>query len=257
VSVIIDAFICRSDNYGYLVHETKSGKTAAVDAPDATAIRAALDNRGWTLSDVFITHHHADHTEGIAELKQALGVTVTGPAAEADKIEGLDVLVEPGGAIVLGSSAFNVYATPGHTLGHVVYHDPDGGHLFTGDALFSLGCGRMFEGNAPDMWAGLSALRDLSDDTLIYCGHEYTLANARFALSVDSRNPVLRVRAAEVANMREAGKHTIPVTLGMEKATNPFLRADTPAIAQAMGMSGAEPAAVFAAVRSAKDAFKG
>jgi hydroxyacylglutathione hydrolase len=258
VALIIDVFICREDNYGYLVHEIESGKTAAIDAPDAGAIRARLDHLGWKLSDIFVTHHHSDHTEGIAPLKQAFGVVVTGPKAEAKKIKTLDIQLEPGDTATLGSTVFSTYATPGHTAGHIVYHDPRGGHLFTGDALFSIGCGRLVDAkSAPAMWEGLLALRELPDDTLIYCGHEYTVANAHFALTIEPKNPALRIRAAEVERMREDGKHTIPVSLGMEKATNPFLRADKPQIAQALGLSQAKAASVFAAVRKAKDNFKG
>jgi hydroxyacylglutathione hydrolase len=257
LSLLIDIFICRDDNYGYLAHDVESRHTAAIDAPDAEAIGTALERRGWNLTDVLITHHHIDHVEGIEALKRDFNATVTGPEAEADQIPGLDVLVGPGDRVALGATLFDVLGTPGHTLGHIVYHDPAGGHLFSADALFSLGVGRMFEGQPGPMWAGLEQLRQLPDDTLIYCGHEYTVANARFALSVDPKNSTLAIRAAEVERMREAGKFTIPVSLGMEKRTNPFLRADNPVLAKAMGLpQDAEPAAVFAALRAAKDTFK-
>lgn len=255
--LLIDIFPARSDNYGYLVHDTASGRTATIDAPDAKAIKEALARRGWGLTDVLITHHHTDHVEAIPALKRDYGATVTGPKAEAGKILGLDVLVEGGDTVALGETLFTVLETPGHTLGHIVYHDATGRHLFSADALFSLGVGRMFEGKPGPMWKGLEALRALPDDTLVYCGHEYTLANAAFALSVDPRNPALNIRAAEVKRMREAGQFTIPVSLGMEKATNPFLRADQPALAKAMGLAeGADPAKVFGALRKAKDDFK-
>lgn len=258
MSLLIETFICRSDNYGYLVHDAATGRTAAVDAPDAEAILNALDRRGWELTDILVTHHHADHVDGIPGLRAAFPeVTVTGPRAEDSKIPGLDILVGNANKARLGETELSVVATPGHTLGHICYHDPVGRHLFTGDALFSMGCGRMFEGQPGPMWAGLLALRALPDETLIYCGHEYSRANARFALSVDPDNVALSIRAAEVERMREAGRFTIPVSLGMEKATNPFLRADRPELARAMGMPGAEPAEVFAALRKAKDAFKG
>ena len=256
MSLIIDIFMCRQDNYGYLAHDSETGKTAAIDAPAADPILAALKARGWTLSDILITHHHQDHVEGIPALVEATGAKVTGPKSEADKIEGLDTLVEPGEAIALGSSNFIVRAAPGHTLGHIVYHDAIGRHVFTGDALFSLGCGRMFEGTPGPMWEGLVGLRNLPDETLVYCGHEYTLANAKFALSVDPDNPALRIRAAEVERMRADNRFTIPVSLGMEKRTNPFLRADTPEMAKAMGLPGDDPVAVFAALRKAKDDFR-
>ncbi len=255
--LLIDIFPARADNYGYLVHDVTSGRTAAIDAPDAKAIKEALARRSWGLTDVLITHHHTDHVEAIPVLKRDYGATVTGPKAEAGKILGLDVLVVGGDTVALGKTVFTVLETPGHTLGHIVYHDAAGRHLFSADALFSLGVGRMFEGKPAPMWKGLEALRALPDDTLVYCGHEYTLANAAFALSVDPRNPALNIRAAEVKRMRDAGLFTIPVSLGMEKATNPFLRADQPALAKAMGLAeGTDPAKVFGALRKAKDDFK-
>jgi hydroxyacylglutathione hydrolase len=255
MSLLIDVFICRKDNYGYLAHDPETGRTAAIDAPEAGAIEAALERRGWTLTDILITHHHADHTEGIAPLVAAHGAKVTGPHAEAEKIAGLDVLVSPGDTVAVGNTRFEVLGAPGHTLGHIVYHDAVGRNVFTGDALFSLGCGRMFEGTPGPMWAGLKALRDLPDDTLVYCGHEYTLANARFALSVDPDNTALVTRAAEAQAQLAEGHFTIPARLGSEKLANPFLRADTPEIARRMGLDGSDTAAVFAALRKAKDNF--
>jgi hydroxyacylglutathione hydrolase len=255
MGLIVDVFSARSDNYGYLVCDEASGRVAAIDAPEAQAIETALLHRGWTLTDILITHHHGDHTEAIPALKDAYGAKVTGPRAEADKIDGLDVLVAPGETVELGETRFAVIATPGHTLGHVSYHNAAGGHVFTGDALFSLGCGRMFEGTPGPMWEGLKRLRALPDDTLVYCGHEYTAANARFALSVDPHNSALQVRAAEVAQLRSAGRFTIPARLGEEKQANPFLRADTPELARAIGLDGSDPAAVFAALRKTKDNF--
>jgi hydroxyacylglutathione hydrolase len=255
--ILIDIFMCRSDNYGFLVHDLDSRRTAAIDAPDAKAIKAALTMRGWHLTDIFITHHHTDHVEGVPALKREFGAVVRGPRAEAEKILGLDVLVSPSDTITLGETEFLVIDTPGHTLGHIVYYEPAGGHLFSGDALFSLGCGRMFEGKPGPMWSALAALRALPDDTLVYCGHEYSLDNARFAQSVDPRNAALNIRAAEVRRMREAGRYTIPVSLGMEKRTNPFLRADQPELRKAMRLGDeARPADVFAALRAAKDVFK-
>jgi hydroxyacylglutathione hydrolase len=257
VPLLIDMFLCRTDNFGYLAHDTETGRTAAIDAPDARAIRAAAERRGWTVTDVFITHHHTDHVEGIPSLKREYGATITGPRAEAGKILGLDVLVGGSDTVKLGATDFLIIDTPGHTAGHIVYYDPAGGHLFCADALFSMGVGRMFEGKSGPMWAALDELRHLPDDTLIYCGHEYTADNARFALSVDPRNAALAIRAAEVARMRADGRFTIPVSLAMEKATNPFLRVDNPAIVKAMGLPPtAKPATVFGALRKAKDDFK-
>lgn len=255
--LLIDTFLCRSDNFGYLVHDVATGRTAAIDAPDAKAIKDALQRRGWKLTDLFITHHHTDHVEGIPVLKREYGVRVTGPKAEQSKILGLDVLVSASDTVSLGATDFLVIETPGHTLGHIVYYDPTGRHLFSADALFSLGVGRMFEGQPGPMWEGLEELRALPDDTLVYPGHEYTASNALFAISVDPKNPALNIRAAEVKRMVEAGTYTIPVTLGMEKASNPFLRADQPALAKAMGLpADTPPSVVFGALRKAKDDFK-
>lgn len=255
MSLIVDVFAARSDNFGYLVHDTATGRTAAIDAPEAAAIKTALLHRGWTLTDIFITHHHIDHVEAIPELKAEFGARVVGPRGEADKIAGLDELVGGGETVSLGETVFQVYDAPGHTLGHIVFHDREGKHLFTADALFSLGVGRMFEGTPGPMWAGVKALRELPDDTLVYCGHEYTQSNAKFALSIDPDNAALQKRAAEVETLRQAGRPTIPFLLGEDKAANPFLRADEPGLARHYGLEGADPAEVFAAIRKGKDNF--
>jgi hydroxyacylglutathione hydrolase len=255
MSVIVDVFPAREDNYGYLVHDVATGRTAAIDAPETGAIKKALSARGWTLSDIFITHHHIDHVEAIADLKAEFGVRVVGPRAEADKIEGLDELVAGGDSIALGETSFAVYDAPGHTLGHIVFHDPVGKHLFSADALFSLGVGRMFEGTPGPMWEGVKALRELPDDTLVYCGHEYTASNAKFALSVDPDNAALQKRAEEVAALRAEGKPTIPFNLGEDKRANPFLRADAPELAKFYGLEGADAGTVFGAIRKGKDNF--
>lgn len=256
MSVLIDIFICRSDNYGFLVHDIETRRTAAIDAPDAGAIKNALLQRGWPLTDVFITHHHRDHVEGLPVLKADFDITVHGPRAEAERILGLDVLVAGGDVVALGSTLFTVTDTPGHTNGHIAFYNGTDGHVFVGDALFSMGCGRMMEGKPGPMWEGLKALRALPDDTLMYCGHEYTEANARFAQSVDPRNAAVNIRAAEVRRMRAAGQFTIPVSMGMEKRTNPFLRADRPELARAMGLEpDIDPSVVFAALRTTKDNF--
>ncbi|HTM77668.1 MAG TPA: hydroxyacylglutathione hydrolase [Devosia sp.] len=255
MALIVDVFEARSDNYGYLAHDTATGRTAAIDAPEAGPIKTALLHRGWALSDIFITHHHIDHVEAIPALKAEFGVTVTGPRAEADKIEGLDVLVSAGDTLMLGETKFDIYHAPGHTLGHIVFHDKAGAHLFTGDALFSLGVGRMFEGTPGPMWEGVKALRNFPDETLIYCGHEYTASNAKFALSIDPDNAALQSRAAEVAALRIAGRFTIPADLGTEKRANPFLRADDPVLARHFGLEGHSADDVFAAIRKGKDNF--
>jgi hydroxyacylglutathione hydrolase len=255
MTIAVEVFPARQDNYGYLIHDTATGRTAALDAPEAGPIRDALTRRGWVLSDIFITHHHLDHVEAIAELKAAFGCRVVGPRDEADKIDGLDLLVGDGDSVELGESEFAIMITPGHTLGHIVYYHAEGKHLFSADALFSLGVGRMFEGTPGPMWAGLERLRELPDETLVYCGHEYTESNARFALSVDPDNAALKARAAEVKSLREKGQPTIPFRLGEDKKANPFLRADAPELARLYGLEGQRLDAVFAALRKAKDSF--
>jgi hydroxyacylglutathione hydrolase len=255
MALSVEAFPCLSDNYGYLAHDPETGATASIDVPDTEPVLEALARTGWTLSHILVTHHHADHTQGIPALKAATGAIVIGPAAEVDKIGTLDQTVSPGDRISLGSVTLDALSTPGHTLGHISYSDAAGRNVFVGDALFSLGCGRMFEGTPEPMWEGLARLRALPDETMVYCGHEYTEANARFAISIDGDNTALVKRAAEVSALRVAGQPTIPFNLGMDKAANPFLRADDPGLAARMGLPGASPADVFAAIRKGKDNF--
>ena len=255
MALLVDVFQPFSDNFGFLVHDEETGATASVDAGEAAPIAARVRAKGWRLTDIFVTHHHSDHTAGVAALRQEFGAKVTGPAAEADRIGPLDAAVAGGESIMLGATRLDIIAVPGHTLGHIAYYAPEGGQLFTGDALFSLGCGRMFEGEPKSMWAGLETLRALPDDTLVYCGHEYTASNARFALSVDPDNAALAARAAAVAALRENGKPTIPSRLGDEKKANPFLRADDAGLAARLGLADESAFAVFAALRKAKDVF--
>jgi len=250
--------ICRpvlGDNYAVLIHCPLTGKTAAIDAASETAYDGVLAETGWRIDMILITHHHGDHTDGIGALKQRFGAEVIGPEGERDKIVGLDRTVGGGERIALGAQNLEIIDTPGHTLGHIAYFDPAGKNLFSADALFSLGCGRMFEGTPGPMWAGLEKLRDLPDETEVYCGHEYSAANAKFALSVDPDNPALVARAAEIARLRADNKPTVPFNLGIDKAANPFLRADDPALAARMGLAGANPGDVFGAIRKAKDNF--
>ena len=251
----IEQFMCLSDNFGVLINDPETGRTASIDAPDAAAIAAVLKDRGWTLTDIMVTHHHADHTQGIAALKGEYGCRVVGPRGEADKISGLDESLGEGDVFSFGAFDFDVIETPGHTAGHIVYHSPQAGVLFAGDTLFSLGCGRLFERGAAEMWGGLKKLKALPGETMLYCGHEYTLSNARFAVTVDPDNAALQQRAAEVEALREKGAATLPVSLATEFATNPFLRADDPAIRAHLGMEGAGDEAVFAEIRKRKDNF--
>lgn len=251
----IKQFMCLSDNFGVLVHDPESGRTASIDAPDAAAVAGAAEAQGWTITDIFTTHHHHDHVGGNLELKQRFGCRITGPRAEVEKIPGIDVAVGEGDTVSLGDFDFAVFETPGHTAGHIVYHCASAGLLFAGDTLFSMGCGRLFERGAADMWSGLKKLRTLPGETQLYCGHEYTLSNARFALSVDPGNEALKARAAEVEALREKGAPTLPVSLATEFATNPFLRPDDPAIRGRLGMEGASDEEVLGEIRKRKDNF--
>jgi hydroxyacylglutathione hydrolase len=253
--VDVEQFICRTDNFGVLLHDAASGLTAAIDAPDAGAIRTALARHGWQLTHLLITHHHGDHTEGLAELKRVTGCTVIGPAGEAHRIAGLDVHVKGGNRFLLGNRAIDVIDTPGHTMGQVAFHVPDARRLFAADCLFSLGCGRLLEGSAADMWGSLQRLMALPGETLLHCGHEYTLANARFALSIDPDNTALQARAGEAERLRADGLMTLPVTLAAERATNPFLRPQDAAIRARLGMEAASDLEVFTELRRRKDRF--
>ncbi len=247
-------FPCLSDNYGVLVHDSDTGATAAVDAPDGEAVLKALEETGWALTDILVTHHHADHTQGIPAVKARFPqAKVTAPAREAERIGGVDHPVREGDTVAVGHLRAKVIETPGHTAGHIVYWFEGQDVLFAGDTLFALGCGRVLETPLDTMWESLGKLNRLPTETQVYAGHEYTQSNARFALSVDPDNAVLRHRAAEVDELRAAGKPTLPTTLEIERATNPFLRADNPAVQAAVGLAGADPAAVFAELRERKN----
>lgn len=245
----------RSDNFAVLIHDPESGSTASIDAPEAAPILDALNERGWRLTDILVTHKHYDHIDGIPALKKAFGATVTGPAKSAAETGLYDKTVADGDTFDFAGHEVRVIETPGHTLDHVSYYIEDQKLLFSADTLFALGCGRVFEGTPEMMWNSLKALQALPDDTSVYCGHEYTLANARFAVTADPDNARLAERLAEIEALRAAGKPTLPTELGLEKATNPFLRADDPAVAAAVGLSGADPVDVFAEVRKRKDNF--
>lgn len=248
-------FPARSDNIGVVLHDVDSRATLAIDAPDADAVEKALASRGWVLTHILVTHKHFDHIEGIPALKASYDCEVIGPAASAAETGLYDRTVKDGDVIAWGDADIHVIATPGHTLDHVSYWLPDAGLVFVADTIFSLGCGRVIEGTHAMMWESIKRLRALPDETALYCGHEYTLANARFALSVEPGNAALQARAAEVERLRAGGELTLPTTIAAEKATNPFLRADHPALLQELGMAGAEPAAVFAQLRTRKDHF--
>lgn len=251
----IHQFPCLNDNYGVLVHDTSSGSTASIDAPEAGPIEAALAEKGWTLTHIMNTHHHHDHTGANLELKERHGCIVVGPAGEADRIPGIDVRLAEGDTYDFAGHPVHVLETPGHTAGHIVLHFPEDGVVFAGDTLFALGCGRLFEDDAAAMWNSLGKLIALPADTVVYCGHEYTQANARFAVTVDPDNADLAERRNDIDALRSRGQPTLPTTMAVEMATNPFLRASNPGIRRTLGMESASDAEVFAEIRRRKDNF--
>ncbi|MFA5121392.1 hydroxyacylglutathione hydrolase [Zavarzinia sp.] len=247
---------CLSDNYVPLVRDCATGTVAIVDPADAEAVAAELDRLGWHPSLILNTHHHFDHVGGNLELKARYGLTIVGPAREADRIPGIDRAVAGGDTVMLGAEAGHVFDVPGHTAGHIAYWFEGAKTVFVGDTLFAAGCGRLFEGTPAQMWSSLNKLADLPGDTLVYCAHEYTESNIRFARSVDPENAALHVREVSVHAARRLNEPTVPTTIAVELATNPFLRADVPDFVRAMHMSGADPITVFAATRKAKDNFR-
>lgn len=251
----IELLPCRQDNYCVLLHEPEQNLTVAIDAPEEQPMLAALERHGWHLDVLLITHHHGDHTAACPAMKQRFGTVVYGPAEEAERIAGLDHALSHGQQIDLAGHAVEIISTPGHTLGGIAYYMPDDALLFAGDTLFALGCGRLFEGTAVMMWRALQRLRALPGATQVYCGHEYTLANAQFARAIDPHNALLQKRFDTIRQLREMHQPTLPTTLGEELATNPFLRADHPDMAQAVGLPDALPEQVFAELRRRKDNF--
>ena len=244
---------CLTDNYCVLVHAADTGETAAIDAPDAGAIKVALQQRNWRLNQIFTTHHHSDHTAGNAALKAHFACAITGPEAEADRIPGLDQAVTAKTQLTFAGRAIQVIETPGHTLGHVTYYWPDAATVFTGDTLFALGCGRIFEGDAELMWTSVQKIAALPDNTSIYCGHEYTLSNGRFALHIEPENDALKARMKEIEDLRAAGRPTLPATIGVEKKTNPFLRPASLPIRARLGLHGQPDWQVFRRLRELKN----
>ena len=254
-SLEIEVFQCRSDNYGVLVHDPETGLTATIDAPEEQPILDALARRGWRLSHILTTHHHTDHVDANLGLKEKFDLEIIGPINEAVAIPGLDRSVMEDDEFQFGSHMVRVIETPGHTAGHICYHFPDDKILFAADTLFALGCGRLFERPAADMWHSLQKLAALPDETAVYFGHEYTLSNARFAISIDPDNLRLQARVGEIEATRAAGKFTIPTTIGLEKETNPFLRPNDPAIRRNLLMETKSDEDVFAEIRKRKDNF--
>ena len=250
MTLTVHQFPCLSDNYGFLIRDDATGQAACIDTPDADAILRELKTLGWTLTHILNTHWHPDHAGGNAAIKAATGCQVVGPA-EVERIgTAPDRIVDDGDVVMLGETRFEVINTGGHTLGHITFHDAADQIAFVGDTLFALGCGRLFEGTPQQMWTSLRKLAALPDATAVYCAHEYTASNARFALSVDA-DPALKARTDAIFAARERGEWTVPTSIGLEKATNPFLRAPL------LRPDIADPAEAFGAVRAAKDSFQG
>ena len=244
---------CLEDNYLILAKDVESGQVATIDTPDADAILAHAKSLGWTLTHVLNTHWHPDHAGGNAKIKEVTGAEIIGPA-EVRRIAPLDREVGAGDVVNLGATRLDVLDVGGHTLGHIAYYAAAAQKAFVGDAIFALGCGRIFEGTPKQMWEGLQRLAALPDATEVFCAHEYTASNARFALSLDD-DPTLVTRTAEIFRLRAQNLATVPTTIGLEKATNPFLRAVK--LAPKLGVVDKDPVAAFAAVRGAKDTYKG
>ena len=259
----IAQFLCLEDNYGYLLHDKTTGATAAIDVPFSPTYKRQLQSKGWTLTDILNTHHHHDHTGGNIKLKESAvasgSVKITGPTMEASKIPGMDRGVEHGDTVQVGNLQATVLDVGGHTNGHVAYYFADQKLLFCGDALFALGCGRMFEGTPEQFWMSMERIRELPDDTLVYCGHEYTEANATFALSVEPSNDDLQHQVKKVHGQCSQGLPTIPTLLGDEKQANPFLRIDvSEEIRSKVGVVASDSTSqAFAKLRKAKDRFRG
>ncbi len=244
-----------SDNYVYLAHDAATGDTAVVDPATTDEVFAALEEKGWTLTHILNTHHHLDHVGGNEVIKAKTGCTILGPRADADRIPGIDVQVGDGDTYALGTSVAKVFDVPGHTRGHIAYWFEDSDALFCGDTVFALGCGRLFEGTPAQMWHSLSKLKDLPEQTKVYCAHEYTQGNAAFAITVEPDNAALVARKQWVDERRANGERTVPSTWGEELATNPFLRPDSPDLQKTLGMVGADVVEVFGETRKRKDNF--
>ena len=246
---------CLNDNYGYLIHESGSGLTATIDTPEVAPINAALEQRGWRLTHIFNTHHHFDHAGGNEALKKQWGCTVVGADNDAARIPGIDQRVVDGDRFAFGDVEVTVFEVPGHTSGHIAFYLASEAMVFVGDTLFALGCGRLFEGSAEQMWSSLQKLMALPDETVVYCAHEYTQANAAFALSVEPDNPDLQKRSQQIDALRAKGEPTVPTSIGLERATNPFLRPSSSGLRAQIGLESASDVEVFAETRRRKDSF--
>jgi hydroxyacylglutathione hydrolase len=252
----VHMFPCLDDNYGFLIRDEASGKTATIDTPDAAEIMAQARARGWTIDEIWNTHWHPDHAGGNQAIAQATGATSLGPQEVHDRIVPLTRVIKPGDVVNLGDSTARVLDVGGHTLGHIAFVFDDDQIAFVGDALFALGCGRLFEGSAEQAWESLCRLMALPDETIVYCAHEYTQSNARFCATIEQDNEALSTRIADISQKRADGLPTVPTTIGLERATNPFVRADEPSVRRAVDMTDAAAADVFGQVRKRKDNFK-
>ncbi|MBV8763962.1 MAG: hydroxyacylglutathione hydrolase [Hyphomicrobiales bacterium] len=248
-------FLCRTDNIGVLIHDEATGSTASVDVPEAEAVERALREKNWRLTHIIVTHRHLDHIEGIPAVKAKTGARVIAPKKASAEVPQADELVAGGDKVKIGELAASVLDTPGHCADHISYWFAQDAALFAGDTIFTLGCGRVSEAAPSVLWSSLQRIAGLPDETRIWSGHEYTLSNARFAISVDGTNEALKARYAVIEKLRAQNKLTVPTTLGEEKATNPFLRADDPKVQKAVGMVGADASAVFAELRERKNRF--
>lgn len=253
--LLIEQIPVLNDNYVYLLHDPESRATAAVDPAVAEPVEERLAEKGWTLTHILNTHHHGDHTGGNLALKQRHSLRIVGARADSQRIPGIDLQVADGDSFLLGGAASVVMAVPGHTSGHIAFWFPESQAIFCGDTLFAMGCGRLFEGTAEQMWSSLLKLRGLPDDTLVYCAHEYTQSNARFARMVERGNADLLARIADIDARRNRRQPTVPSLLSLERATNPFLRADVESVKKGVGLSGEDPVRVFAEIRRRKDVF--
>jgi hydroxyacylglutathione hydrolase len=251
----IEPVLCLKDNYAWLTFDRVQGVCAVVDPSEAEPVKRALLQRGLRVTHILNTHHHMDHVGGNEALKREFGATIVGPGKDAARIPGIDVGVVEGDTYRLGEHAAAVFEIPAHTRGHIAFWFEGDQVLFTGDTLFAMGCGRLFEGDPPTMWSSLSKLMRLPEQTRVYCGHEYTEANGRFALTVEPGNADLNARMAEVRATRAQGRPTLPSTIGLEKKTNPFLRAASPEIRRSLGLEDASDVDVFAETRRRKDKF--
>jgi len=254
-TLTVHQFPCLGDNYGYLIHDEENDLTAAIDTPEASKIEEALKEKSWKLTHILNTHHHYDHSGGNEELKAKWGCVIVGSKSDADRIPGIDEQVGDGDTYTFGSHVAKVLDVSGHTQGHIAYYFEADQILFSGDALFALGCGRLFEGSAEQMWTSLQKLIALPDDTTVYCAHEYTQSNARFALTVEPQNNELQERVKVIDELRSANKPTVPSNLGVEKRTNPFLRPMSSDLQETLGMTAAPLVDVFAETRLRKDNF--